>query len=349
MLQALRFVSGTRVYSSYVSITFFCLILTLAMCESPITVVKKSHANDRVAPQRPPDCYHLFFTPDGRSLVAAASTGLHVWDIKSGKRLWRWPEEGKGGVSVAAVSPDSKSLVVASAGFAYVFETRSGKTEGVRPRARISTDIIAALAFSPDGKELAVGTWGGGVQVHSTNHWQESARWNSPKGKYDSERVRSMVYSQDGKELFVGIDNEVTRLSCPGLRVKSKYEVAPGEVRSLNLLANGNMLIIASADGTLHGWGLSEANHSFSFLAHRHVVWQAVELKDGQLATVGTDGYIRTWAKDKRSKTSEHFVDRNVACLASSADGSLIATGGRTVRLWKPANWTEIPFHGELK
>jgi WD40 repeat protein len=325
--------------------------LFLVACCFPRSGANNLQAQDAGTRTRPPAFNALAFSPDGQTIAAATEAGLYLWDAKSGEQLWRWPKEGTGAErNVVAFSPDSKLVISAFDISGYLFDSHTGKTDDKDIGRFCPRVTITRVSFSPDGKELAVGTRTGIVILYSTESWQEIARWEAPRDKkYTSRVVTELVFVSEGKDLLVGIHNEVTRLCQPMMEAKPCYKVVGGDVRSMALSADGKVLVIASGDGSIHGWSLKNEKLLYSFKAHRQATCKVVEISEGCLASVGADGYLRVWDAAKTKKTFEQFVDLDVTNIARSPDGSLIATGGPTIKLWNTTTWKEIPFKGQIK
>jgi WD40 repeat protein len=110
-------------------------------------------------------------TPDGKTLVTGDDKGVViVWDLPDGKEKRRW--QAKYWARSLDVSPDGKTVAVSE----YVCLRHPEKekdpycafrlwdVESGKPRADLSKDIkdaMAAVAYSADGKWLAVGVGGG--------------------------------------------------------------------------------------------------------------------------------------------------------------------------------------------
>ncbi|MBX9622986.1 MAG: sigma-70 family RNA polymerase sigma factor, partial [Gemmataceae bacterium] len=113
------------------------------------------------------------FTPDGRRLVAWGGYDefVRVWDMRTGKLLTEHTTHpgGKGpdpndphgdeigrrerSMEAAVVSPDGGTLGIASFEGVRLIDTATGKD---RPGPKLDDTVLTQLAFSPDGKRLAV-------------------------------------------------------------------------------------------------------------------------------------------------------------------------------------------------
>ncbi|HWY87934.1 MAG TPA: sigma-70 family RNA polymerase sigma factor, partial [Gemmataceae bacterium] len=108
----------------------------------------------------------LAFTPDAKYLVVAHGSPemenptapearcLRLWDLKSGREVQRFDRSTD--VYELAISPDGKTVAGASSRNVILWELVSGKERG---RFVGHANKIAALAFSPEGRLLASGSW----------------------------------------------------------------------------------------------------------------------------------------------------------------------------------------------
>lgn len=151
------------------------------------------------------------FSADGKLLVGAnnsvglielpatAPANCWVWDVVNGKLLERFKGQEKNNVMRIALSSDKKLL-----GVGYVFgpdnlevrDLKDGKVvfKGFHP------DLPASMAFSPDGKFLAVGS-----AISGTLHiWNISKMAIAKKINAHSGTIQCLTFSADGEYLVSG-------------------------------------------------------------------------------------------------------------------------------------------------
>jgi WD40 repeat protein len=98
----------------------------------------------------------LAFTPDGRKLIAVELQDVHLWDVTAGERerTWRLPDE----LRKVRVSPDGKTAAVTfwiqnARVSVWLLDLATGGSHVIYPPVFGEEQ----LAFSPDGRRLALG------------------------------------------------------------------------------------------------------------------------------------------------------------------------------------------------
>lgn len=207
--------------------------------------------------------YSVAFSPDAKFFAAGDDHGqTFVYELTDGEapslnRTFQMHDERYGTVYAVAFSPDSKLL---ASGFGvddngdYMSEPRYtiliyDLVNGVLKYTLddVTSDVMS-LAFSPDSKFLASGSWDSGAQVY------ELRDGLAPSLKYTlPETVYSVAFSPDSKLLATGSFDKLVRI----------YELGDGEAPSLKYAlddAAGRIWSVAfSPDSKLLAAGSSDA------------------------------------------------------------------------------------------
>jgi WD40 repeat protein len=140
----------------------------------------------------------ISYSPDGKTLASCSVGMIHLWDVATGRELWRVAHES----TKLAFSPDGKLLAGGGERGVVLRDATTGKERSV-----LQDGIVHALAFAPDGKTLAsVGIApGGGEKVRL---------WDLATGRERQcfENSVAAAFSPDGKTLAVGTTDGVVRL-----------------------------------------------------------------------------------------------------------------------------------------
>jgi WD40 repeat protein len=137
-------------------------------------------------------------SPDGRTLVVWRIGGRYppvlLLDAANGKLKRRLPAT-RGGYSPPAFSPDGRTLAIIEVGEVTLWEVASGQLRG-----RLKGPMwVHALAFSPNGCFLAVGTYPEAPVVL----WDPSASRIVGQLRGDVGRVDTLAFSPDGSRLVM--------------------------------------------------------------------------------------------------------------------------------------------------
>jgi RNA polymerase sigma factor (sigma-70 family) len=138
-----------------------------------------------------PTPWWLGASPDGKLLVTTGSDGsVRLWEVSSGRAAGRL-EGHRGGVRCAVFSPDARRLATAGARSVRAWDVASA-------REVWQTDVGAGglLAFSADGKTLAVAEPGQGLRVLDA---ATGRVLHDPGPKNGIPRRANAAFSADGK------------------------------------------------------------------------------------------------------------------------------------------------------
>jgi serine/threonine protein kinase/dipeptidyl aminopeptidase/acylaminoacyl peptidase len=147
---------------------------------------------DRLVRLRPHyDVRTITVSPDGRLVATGSHSGLHVkvWEAETGNFLVELP---MGALSFALFSPDGRWLATRGQGGCRLWAVDSWR-EG----PAIDASMLAAFAFSPDSKLLAVGTSQGIIRLVDPDTGREYARLEDP----NQQQIASLTFSPDGTQV----------------------------------------------------------------------------------------------------------------------------------------------------
>ena len=148
----------------------------------------------------------MAFSPDGKNLASAGlDIYLRVWDLSTGKEVRRLV----GDSSVFALqqfvmnvtySPDGNEIISGGADMAVRIWACSAAegTRGHRRTITTGTGAVHAVAFSPDGKEIATGS---GLNDPIIQFWSRDTAREVRRFRADSIVVLSAAYRPDGRQL----------------------------------------------------------------------------------------------------------------------------------------------------
>jgi WD40 repeat protein len=282
----------------------------------------------------------LAFAPDGKTLASGGDSLVHLWDAAKGDELFPLPRH-RGKVIGLAFAPDGKWIASAGQDRMVRLWDAAGKElrhfEGAQGRSNESA--ASPLAFSGDGRVLAMALAGDNLVLVDPADGKELRRWPLPGAP-----VTALAFSKDGKSVATGgIDGVPIWDAAVG-----KERCACGEkwarVRGLAFSPDGATL--ASADGNaVRLWDAVSGKEIERAASHTAAVESvAVAPDDKRVATGADDGTVRLW--DRTGKELQRLTGHGgaVHVVAYSPDGALLATGGSDafVIVWNPVSGEEV-------
>jgi WD40 repeat protein len=219
----------------------------------------------------------------------------------------------------------------------------------VAPAAFAAEPPITALAFSPDGKSVLVGSQAG-VQVHS---WPELKPVRSLQT--DVSHIHDLAFAPDAKTLAVAggapaEEGTIELVGWPDGKLLHRVSAHKDVIHAIAWAADSATLVTASADQTVRRHNARTMKASAVFEGHSRGVFAAVYLPgDKQLVTAGGDESLRVWdiATGKLDRIlSNHTKSVTGLAVRPRTDPPLLCSisDDRTVRLWQPTLGRMVRF-----
>ncbi len=256
-------------------------------------------------------------------------------------------------VRAVAVSPDKKLVAAGRGNRVVLLDAKSANITGALADPKVLTpagkpagvahlSLVESMAFSPDGKLLATGSF------------REVVLWDVASGAVKrrvegfADRVVAVAFSPDGKLLATGggapsADGEVTLVdvagsSPPRLLVAAHSDTAFGVAFS----PDGKLLATAGADKLVKLWTVADGKLAKSFEGHTHHVMDVAFTPDGKrLMSAGADNLLKIWDRESGEKVKDvqaHTKQVTRLAAAPKANQLLSASGDGTVKVWTGDN-----------
>ncbi|AWM41252.1 WD domain, G-beta repeat [Gemmata obscuriglobus] len=267
--------------------------------------------------------------PDGKSIAASRGNQVHLFELKT------VPAAKKG-------DKDKTEWAYATS----LFDPQL-KTPDRKPAKAAHISLVESMAFSPDGKTLATGSF------------QELTLWDVAKGEPRQrvggfvDRVCTIAYSADGKRFATGggaptEDGEIKVFDAGTAKLFAEIKAGHSDtVFGVTFSPDGKLLATGGADKFVKVFELpaevgQPAKFVKSFEGHTHHVMGVGWTPDGKkLASCGADNFVKVWDYEKGEKIRDmQGHQKQVTALAFVGKTSQFVTGSgdASVRMWNADN-----------
>lgn len=256
-------------------------------------------------------------------------------------------------VRAVAVSPDKAMVVAGRGNQLHVYDAGSGTyirtlvepnlaTADKKPVQASHLSIVESLAFSPDGKFLASGSFG------------EVSIWDAQTGAFKqkltgfADRVVALGFSPDGKLLATGggaptEDGEIKIFEVNGGKLAAEIKNGHSDtVFGVSFSPDGKLLATCGADKFVKVFEVPSGKFVKAFEGHTHHVLDVGWKFDGKLlASGGADNAIKVWDYEKGEQVrTMNGHGKQVTRLLFVGKTSNVATcsGDQTVSFWNVDN-----------
>jgi WD40 repeat protein len=270
--------------------------------------------------------------PDGKTVAASRGNQVHLYVLKSE------PADAKKGIAKKDDWVFSKSLIDPQL-----------KTPGGKEAKAAHISLVESMAFSPDGKTLATGSF------------QELTLWDIEKGAVKqhigavgdkpgpfADRVVAIAFSADGKKFATGggaPTEDGENKIFDAATAKQILEIKNGHsdtVFGVAFSPDGKLLATCAADKFVKVFSVSDGKFVKSFEGHTHHVMGVGWTPDGKkIASCGADNFVKVWDFDKGEKLRDmqgHTKQVTQLFFVGKTPQFLTVSGDSTVRMWNAEN-----------
>nr|WP_131738772.1 WD40 repeat domain-containing protein [Actinomadura roseirufa] len=237
----------------------------------------------------------IAFARDGRTLVEAGTRGVWIWDLATRRPIGP-PGRPARRPGLTAITPDGGLLAVQDGGSVLLWKVAERREAGPRVRVPRHTDVLSAMALSPDGAVLATTGFDRRVRVFDAATGRQTG---APLPVTTDGFLDALAFSPDGRVLAVTAEDHTVRLWDLANRRPDGIALAghTGPVTALAFRADGATLVTGSADDTVRLWDLpTHREIGPALTGHARNVNAIAYARDGTLAaTAGDDGTARLW------------------------------------------------------
>jgi WD40 repeat protein len=264
-------------------------------------------------PDNQPPVLKVLFSPDGKRLAGYTDFGLVLWDVSTGKPLWKadWSTArnyGQQGIDLTTsvtFSPDGDLLVTTSIAADSDIRVWSAKTGKLIKEVGMGNQRDAV--FSPDGKRLYTAdriTETEAIRIWDTESWRQIGVVYVPGQAF------STVLSTNGETMVVGsMDTGYGPMRLEIYSVKGWKHIGtiedldPGGVGQKpiytypTLNRDGGIVAFATDEFVVQLWDVTNQKHIMSLEGKSPTpIWTVRFSPDGRLlAAQGENGKIIFW------------------------------------------------------
>jgi WD40 repeat protein len=203
-------------------------------------------------------------------------------------------------------------------------------------------DTVSSVAFAPDGRRIATGSWDGTVRIWDAQTGAELARIEG----FD-DVVTSVSYSSDGRSIVGGSRDGTVRICDARTGVGlNRLDGHTDQVTSVAYSPDGRRIVSGSNDRTVRVWDATTGAELARLEGHEETVESVAFGLDGRCVVSGSwDLTIRIWDAQTGAELARlEGHDNVVSSVAFNPTTKRFASGSwdLTVRIWDAQTGAEL-------
>jgi WD40 repeat protein/serine/threonine protein kinase len=304
------------------------------------------------------------FSPDGKAVVTASDDRTaRLWDAVNGRPFGQ-PMPHANTVGHATFSPNGKVVLTGesssgtSEGVAQLWDAATGRSLGQPlPTGLRLKDDVRALAFSPGGDTILVGThyqvelWSEAALKRAQDFRRRAAKMASPHGTDATERIYGPFRTGDPawnrfrKDSYGPFRFEDPRVASATASFAKRLDESWLTVAAFS--PDGKTVVTASKLGQAHLWDVGTGKKRLETpMVHQGPIRSAAFSPDGKTVVTGSDDKTARLWDAETGKLLGPFLEHQgpVLAVAFSPDGRSVLTGSadKAARLWDAAFGTPL-------
>jgi WD40 repeat protein len=290
------------------------------------------------------------FSPDGQQLFSGSPDATaRIWDLKRPPGTPRvLAAETRGPVFSLVYSPDGRRLAATLGNQVRVWDSRTWQAEALQQQHPGQARLPTRLAFSPDGKRLAVGRIDGAVDLCDVASGERVVRFEpagAPEVHPSRRGVTALAFSPDGSTLAVGHGSFFLYSGAPYNQAVRIWDVRSGKLLRTLPHTNSIYSLAFTSDGALLASVAGRVVRLWNVEDWQSIrTWQTPGLIDSLALSPGNDliaageggREVHVWeVRSGKARPQQQEPERRVRALAFTPDGrGLVVGGNQFVQLW---------------
>lgn len=280
---------------------------------------------------------------DGKATPSGGDWAVRVWDVETGRELWRLAGHERD-VRAVAVAPDGRTVYTGSSDKTLrAWDLVACRALGIVPG---HSAWVQSVCFSKDGTRALLGSWDfNPIVLWDVAKAQMIRRWGEKLFP-----VCCVALAPNGRQALSAHGDGLVRLWVTenGREVR-QFQGHTGAVFCVTYTPDGSQAISGGEDGTLRLWDVATGKEVGRLASHQGPVRMVALTPDGRRAVSGGDDglVIVSSVREPRVLASFEGHAGAVRTLAISPDGRRAVSGGfdKIVRLW---DLTAVPAEADV-